>query len=158
MRSWFTNNSKHREARLPVKLDRVYNAVRVYGMLNSEMINREVRTEEDPASTSWIAAWNKTRGEMFEGETVEEKERYIELAERWSIEGPDDHLKPQYVYLWSTFAVSEALTPFTRRRMAEKRAIPWMRTVCDIFWKQCNMPILIYGIFKGSDDIYHGIS
>ena len=82
-----------------MKLDRVYSAVRVYGILNKEDINREVREETDPTSSDWIAVWNRTRGEMFKGETVEEQERYIELAERWSIEGPDDAVKPMYVHL-----------------------------------------------------------
>lgn len=34
------------------------------------------------------------------------------------------------------------------RRMAERRAVSWMKAVTLMFWLQCRMPIFIYGCFE----------
>lgn len=35
--------------------------------------------------------------------------------------------------------------------MAEKRSGTWMRSVANMFWTQCGMPVFIYGMFKDTN-------
>ncbi|KAI1784146.1 hypothetical protein LXA43DRAFT_1067020 [Ganoderma leucocontextum] len=133
VRNWFQNNTEKRTARLPIRIQQSFHPLRIFGHKNRDLIRSTIakeQTGEDPDSRAYIVQWNETVRQLWDTLPEEEQRPYIHLAELWSIQGPDDDLKP-----W----------------MAEKRTASWMRAVANMFWTQCGMPVFIYGMFKDTN-------
>ncbi|KAI1796327.1 hypothetical protein LXA43DRAFT_1057650 [Ganoderma leucocontextum] len=130
VQNWFQNNTEKRTARLPIRIQQSFHPLRIFGHKNRDLIRSTLSKEHTgkvPDSRAYIVQWNETVRQLWDNLPEEEQRPYIHLAELWSIQGPDDDLKP-----W----------------MAEKRSASWMRAVASMFWTQCGMPVFIYGMFK----------
>nr|VWO98097.1 Zn(2)-C6 fungal-type domain-containing protein [Ganoderma boninense] len=133
VRNWFQNNTEKKQARLPMRIQQSFHPLRVFGHKNRDLIREALRKEnttEGVDDRAYIVQWNATVRRLWDELPEEEQRPYIQLAELWSLQGPDDDLKP-----W----------------MAERRGGVWMRSVANMFWEQCGMPIFVYGMFKGTD-------
>ena len=43
------------------------------------------------------------------------------------------------------------------RRIAERRALSWMRAVCEMFWDQCKLGLFMYGMFEDKNGDFRGV-
>ncbi|KAI1786440.1 hypothetical protein LXA43DRAFT_1065080 [Ganoderma leucocontextum] len=138
VRNWFQNHAqKSKTARLPVRINQGFSAQRVFALKNEDLIRQGVGERKEEAAGEdlpHLATWNETARQLWKDLPIEEKRVFERLAEKWAAEGPEEAVKPV---------------------LAEKRAPSWMRSVANLFWTQCNMPIFIYGMYKDKDGAVH---
>ena len=100
VRNWFQNNTEKRPERLPTRIQQSFHPLRIFGHKNRDLIRDTLANEnsdEEPDDRAYIVQWNETARMLWDELPEEEKQPYIHLAELWSVQGPDDELKPWYV-------------------------------------------------------------
>ncbi|RDX50610.1 hypothetical protein OH76DRAFT_1417680 [Lentinus brumalis] len=128
VRNWFNNRiqeNKDKATRLPTRINRTWTGERVFEFLKNTDIREAVRDDE-VLHPHQIVAWNLMRRSLWEDLEQDEREDYGTMALQWNISGPDVKLQP---------------------RMAERRAIGWMRSDIKMYWEQCGMIMIMYGLF-----------
>ncbi|KAI1783691.1 hypothetical protein LXA43DRAFT_1067395 [Ganoderma leucocontextum] len=138
VRNWFQNHTqKSKTARLPMRINQGFSPQRVFTLKNEALIHKEVAERKESAAGEelpHLATWNEAARQLWKDLPNDEKRVFKLLAEQWAAEGPEDAVKPI---------------------LAEKRAPSWMRSVANLFWTQCNMPIFMYGMYKDKDGAVH---
>ena len=97
VRNWFQNNTEKRPERLPTRIHQSFHPLRIFGHKNRDLIRDALTNEnkdKEPDDRAYIIQWNETARRLWDELPDEEKQPYIHLAELWSVQGPDDELKP----------------------------------------------------------------
>ena len=68
----------------------------MWGLRSCDKIKKEM-PDIEPKSAEYVSTWNWTRKTIWEGMLQQEQEPWVELAQKWTEEGPDDDVKVQYV-------------------------------------------------------------
>ena len=84
-----TNKDKER-----FTFGKVYTGERVFGLKNRPEIKAKL-PDIDPKSKDYVSTWNRTRKSIWDTKTAEEQEPWIELADKWTEEGPDEDVKTE---------------------------------------------------------------
>ncbi|TFK89214.1 hypothetical protein K466DRAFT_564277 [Polyporus arcularius HHB13444] len=134
VRNWFNNRTQAKKARLPLRINRAYTGERVFESLCRDEIRASV--QGDDSDEHHIVLWNARRKELWEALSQDERDEYEAKAVRWNEEGPDVQLPPALAY---------------------RRAIGWMRSVVALYWEQCRMPVIVYGLCPNDGDVPQGI-
>ena len=93
---WFNNQTQKKGTRVPLRLRRMYNGRRVYGMEHQKEV-REVMVEMLGVDKHDLVTWNRALKKLWEELDADSRAVYNEMAKEWNLNGPEDHLKPTYV-------------------------------------------------------------
>ena len=96
--TWYVNHSPKKGNKDEEKLafGKIFTGERVWGLRNRHEIKKEM-PDIDPKSAEYVSTWNRTRKTIWEGMSQQDQELWVELAQKWTEEGPDDDIKAQYV-------------------------------------------------------------
>ena len=99
VRNWFQNNTptETKHARLPGRINQSFHPIRIFGHKNRDLVRQTLAKENaaHPTDTrAYIVQWNEMVRRLWGKLSQEEQRPYVRLAELWSVQGPDDDLKP----------------------------------------------------------------
>ena len=140
-----------------MRVNQGISAMRVWALLNDAAIRKSVGERKEAAhgeDLAQLATWNEAKRQLWEGLPEADRRAYEKLAEKWTLEGPDEAVKPMYV----PSLYKRPFTPISDlsfSSLATKRAPGWMRSVIHLFWTQCNMALFMYGMYKDKDGVLH---
>ena len=142
-----------------MRVNQGFSPMRVWAMLNDDAIRKSVGERKKAANgeeLAQLATWNETKRQLWEGLPEADRRAYEKLAEKWEMEGPDDAVKPMYVFVPSDMFLAQ-VSDDCLCSLAEKRSPTWMRSVSHLFWTQCNMALFMYGMYRDKDGVLHAV-
>ncbi|KAI0701579.1 hypothetical protein C8Q76DRAFT_802566 [Earliella scabrosa] len=134
--NFLQNSRQGKKTRLPRRIVQHYTPKRVFALAEAEKIKAAVAEEVEETSDHYIKIWNETWTRMWENLSDEARKKWIALCHKFNEVGPDDEYKPE---------------------IAERRALSWMRAVCEMFWDQCKVALFMYGLFEDKEGEFRGV-
>ncbi|KAI0710651.1 hypothetical protein C8Q76DRAFT_798195 [Earliella scabrosa] len=134
--NFLSNSRQGKKTRLPRRIVQHYTPKRVFALAEADKIKAAVAEEVEETSDHYIKIWNETWTRLWEELSDEARKKWIALCNKFNEVGPDDEYKSE---------------------IAERRALAWMRAVCEMFWDQCKLALFMYGMFEDKQGEFRGV-
>ena len=95
---WMSNRVATQNTRLPKGFKTVWTAREVFAEKNKTAISElrdQILAETGGGANARIAAWNQAKARLWGNLTEEEVEEYEEVADQWTLDGPDADLRAE---------------------------------------------------------------